>query len=101
MKFRTGFLVGAAVGAWAVRKAAELQNGQSGFSRPASPLGDEPAEKLKALSDIARERLSDLIEGPIGNLARDRIGELIGASLGSGRSGSRESVDVGGRWSDE
>jgi hypothetical protein len=31
------------------------------------------AEKVLALGDLARERASDLLRGPVGNLARERV----------------------------
>ncbi|MGO9558866.1 MAG: hypothetical protein ACLPQS_13155 [Acidimicrobiales bacterium] len=109
MKFKIGFLLGAAAGAWAVNKASEVQRGR----RPAAAMGsttsgaDEAAEKLRAISGLARERLSDLVEGPIGSMARDRIADLIGTSLSSNiRSGASSvngsstngAIDTDTRW---
>ncbi len=100
MRFKTGFVIGAAVGAWAARKAAGLAPG--GKQRPFAP--EEASEKLRALSGLARERLSDLVEGPIGTMARERMTDLLGASLSSAtteRGGSRSAesrpIDVSGR----
>ena len=107
MKFKTGFLLGAAAGAWAVNKASELQRGRRpAAARSNSAAAEEASEKLRALSGLARERLSDLVEGPIGNMARDRIADLIGSSLSGGRSSSsvnperngNGTIDTDARW---
>ncbi len=93
MKFKIGFLLGAAAGAWVANKASELQHGPD--ARPSMSAGstaDDAADKLKALTGLARERFSGFIEGPIGNAARDRLTDVIGASL----SGSRTSANVRG-----
>lgn len=105
MRFKTGFLIGAAVGAWAARKAGGAVSG-SGVAQ--SLGGDEAAEKLRALSGLAKERLSDIMEGPIGAVARERFTELIGASLGNksepSSSGQRKNgtspIDTSARWPD-
>ncbi len=95
MKFKTGFLLGAAAGAWAVNKASELRRGRrpSATKRSTTTGSDETAEKLRAISGLARERLSDLVEGPIGSMARERIADLIGASLSSNSRSSGSSVN--------
>ncbi len=98
MKFKTGFLLGAAAGAWAVSKASQLQRGGSAARGVAG--SEETAEKIRALSGLARERVADLVDGPFGTMARDRIAELIGASLG-GRSGrGNGTIDTNAHWPD-
>lgn len=85
MKFKTGFVLGAAAGVWAARKAGELAGGPS----KQLPFGSEEAgEKLRALSGLAKERLADIMDGPLGAKARDRVTELIGTSFGGSSSPS-------------
>ncbi|HLI45015.1 MAG TPA: hypothetical protein VKU92_11180 [Acidimicrobiales bacterium] len=116
MKFKTGFVLGAAAGAWAASKAAGLQRSRSTTAPRPTGLGDEAAEKLRALTGLARERLADIMDGPVAkvageraaNLARDRIVDLIGAgAAASMRPGSRSgasrshlngAIDANGRW---
>ena len=86
MKFKTGFVLGAAAGVWAVRKAERLSGG-AGKKRPFAP--EEASDKLRALSGLAKERLTDLVEGPVGAMARERVTELIGTSLSGPTSGRR------------
>lgn len=88
MKFKVGFLLGAAAGAWLANKASDLQHGDGRPATSPAVAADEAAAKLKALSGLARERLTDLIEGPIGTMARDRLTEAIGSSLSGARPGS-------------
>lgn len=110
MKFKTGFLIGAAAGAWAVKKAASLQPNRS-QEKGAPPGADEAAEKLRALSGLARERLSELIDGPLGTMARERVADLIGSSLGGvgntaesdrawsgGAKREEATIDASARW---
>jgi hypothetical protein len=108
MKFKVGFLLGAAAGVWAANKASELQHGP-GSARPATApppaTADEAAEKLKALSGLARERITTIAGGPLGNLARERLTEAISSSLSGARSngGSRrrngsDPIDTRGGW---
>lgn len=99
MKFKTGFLLGAAAGAWAVSKASQLQRGGSAPARGSSG-SDEAAEKIRALSGLARERVADLVDGPLGTMARDRIAELIGASLGGRSIRGDGTIDASARWPD-
>lgn len=107
MKFRTGFVLGVAAGAWAVNKASALQRGHRS-STTKGPTSEETAEKLRAISGLAKERLSDLVEGPLGEMARDRLTALIGTSLGgsagsgndrhSNGGGGRSTIDTTARW---
>jgi hypothetical protein len=102
VRFKTGFLIGAAVGAWAARKAGSAVS-SSGVAQ--SLGGDEAAEKLRALSGLAKERLGDIMDGPLGAVARERFADLIGASIGNkagsssqGKNGSP--IDASARWPD-
>ncbi|MHB1988708.1 MAG: hypothetical protein ACYCSF_12125 [Acidimicrobiales bacterium] len=90
MKFRTGFVMGVAAGAWAVNKASELRRSRRPLASTGSQgaAADEAAEKLRAFTGLAKERLSDLAEGPLGNIARERLADLIGSSLGGNASKS-------------
>ncbi|MHB8245563.1 MAG: hypothetical protein ACYDGN_09465 [Acidimicrobiales bacterium] len=100
MKFRTGFVVGAAVGAWAASKASGLQRGRRRPPAKGSgvPAADEAAEKLRAFSGLARERLADIVEGPLGNMARERIAEVISSTLSGAKSSGNGTVDTTARW---
>ncbi|MGH9129362.1 MAG: hypothetical protein ACRDY2_10475 [Acidimicrobiales bacterium] len=111
MKFKTGFLAGAAVGVWAANKAGQLQRlgigmksggqkGSKGSQRTSSATADQAAEKVKALGDLAKERLSGLIEGPLGEVARERVADLIHSSLSGGASSrsGEDPIDTKARW---
>jgi hypothetical protein len=87
MRFRAGFVVGCAVGGWAVVKVVQLQRPgvavhQNG-SRSAAPHPsvDLTVEKVRALGDLARERLTSILDSPVGETAKQRVTDLIGASL--------------------
>ena len=86
MRFRTGFVVGCAAGYYLTQKVRQLQaptvsrsqlgKSASAWSGRESPNGRVPelkAEKVLALGDLARARASDLLHGPVGNLARERV----------------------------
>jgi hypothetical protein len=88
VKFKTGFLLGAAAGAWAASKASELQKGRRPGSG-AGPVTEDAAERLRALTGLARERLAEVMEGPVGNAARERLADLIGSSISGAVRGSR------------
>lgn len=83
-----GFVAGCAVGVWAAAKAAQLQrlgvrpDRLSGLlsSRAATAGPEVKAEKLRALGDLAIERVTSLV-GDRGALKHDRIVGLIGSSL--------------------
>jgi hypothetical protein len=110
VKFKTGFFLGVAAGAWAANKASGLQRGGAGgaqklWARSAGASSEEAADKLRALTDLARERLAEVMDGPIGNLARERLTDLIGTSLGgpprgesSSTNGVNGSIDTTARW---
>ncbi len=61
-----GFLLGAVAGAWAASKATQLKQGSGeGPTRSLDGLyGDDAAEKLRAITGLARERIFGLIESP-------------------------------------
>jgi hypothetical protein len=85
MRFRTGFVVGCAAGFYLTHKARQLRapvgRRQLAFSpsewtrhNGTSPRVPElKAEKVLALGDLARERATDLLRGPVGKLARERV----------------------------
>ncbi len=86
MRFRTGFVVGCAAGFYLTRKARQLRAPILSRGQLAAPAAEWPAhsgpnargvelkaEKILALGDLARERASDLLHGPVGNLARERV----------------------------
>ena len=107
MKFKTAFVLGAAAGAWAVQKFSEMQHRPAGAGAGGGTAADEATEKLRAVTGLARERLSDLVEGPLGNMARERIADLIGTSLGAGKSSGRPTssdngtIDTTANWPNE
>jgi hypothetical protein len=100
--------MGAAAGAWAVNKASELQRGRRGapqkaWERPGGQAAEETAEKLRALTGLARERLSEVMEGPVGNIARERLADLISSSITGSRPGrtsanGSDTIDTTARW---
>jgi hypothetical protein len=98
MRFKTGFLVGCAAGVYLTQKARHLRAplaGRTWVEVPASgwrPPGgsgslaaDLTAEKVRALGDLARERASDLLRGPMGDLARERAIALFEGAIASQR----------------
>lgn len=98
MRFKVGFVMGCAMGFMAAQKASQLQQLGNGprRARPKAAAGRGESinsEKVKAISDLARARLQDLLESPIGGVTRDRVTELIGASLGASRA-----IDTTARW---
>jgi hypothetical protein len=98
MRFKTGFFLGCAAGAWAASKAAQLRHtdqSQSDWPRVASSRADSvsaeaTAERVRAIGDLARERFTGFLDGPIGGLARARMVEVLSASAGRA-NGRRES----------
>jgi len=95
MRFKTGFFLGCAAGAWVASKASQLTRGdkaQSEWPRAVSPrAGHENAEvnaeRGRALGDLARERLNGFLASPLGEMARDRLTGLVGSSSGRGNGG--------------
>jgi hypothetical protein len=95
MRFKTGFFLGCAAGAWAASKASQLKEGvnaQVDWPRVASSRAEHlsaeiSAERVRAFGDLARERLNGFLGSPLGELARDRLVDIVGASrvAGNGR----------------
>jgi hypothetical protein len=81
MRFKAGFVVGCAVGAWAVAKASHVQRPGVATGRRSSRDVDLTAEKVRAIGDLARERLTTFLDSPAGEAARERVTDLIGSSL--------------------
>ncbi|MGD0874988.1 MAG: hypothetical protein ABSA14_08345 [Acidimicrobiales bacterium] len=98
MRFRTGFVVGCAAGVYLTRKArqvhAPIASRQRsaptlewvGRSSPSVRAAELKAEKMLALGDLARERASDLLRGPVGNLARERVVAIFESAVSPRRS---------------
>jgi hypothetical protein len=99
MRFRTGFVVGCAAGFYLTKKARQLRAPIASRGQLASPTSDwsqhtSPnvraaelkAEKVLALGDLARERASDLLRGPVGNLARERVIALFESAVSPQRT---------------
>ncbi len=84
-------MLGAAAGAWAVSKASELRKARRTGAGTAS-AADDAAERLRALSGLARERLAEVMEGPIGTVARERLADIIGSSISGAVRGSGSSA---------
>jgi hypothetical protein len=95
MRFKTGFFLGCAAGAWAASKASQLKGGgnaQVDWPRVASSRAEHlsaevSAERVRALGDLARERLNGFLGSPLGEMARGRLTEIVSSSLfaGNGR----------------
>ncbi len=99
MRFKTGFVVGCAAGFYLTQKARQLRaplaargwgdatawdwRRQSG---PGTLAADLKAEKVRALGDLARERATDLLRGPVGDLARERAMALFEGAIASQRT---------------
>jgi len=91
MRFKTGFVLGCAAGAWAVSKASQLRPGERDRDKAewprASGSRDEgfeaAAERVRAIGDLARERVSGLLDSPLGGIARARVAEVL---TGAGRA---------------
>jgi hypothetical protein len=84
-----GFVAGCAVGVVAAVKAAQLQRvgvqpgerwPSSVNSRAAGVSAEVTAEKLRALGDLAKERVTGLV-GERGMAKHDRLAGLISSSL--------------------
>ncbi|MGO9332918.1 MAG: hypothetical protein ACLQCU_02480 [Acidimicrobiales bacterium] len=99
MRFRTGFVLGCAAGFYLTQKARRLRAPLAGRSPLTSPASDWlgrngpgvhaaelRAEKILALGDLARERASDLLRGPVGNLARERVIARFESAIASQRA---------------
>jgi len=90
MRFKTGFFIGCAAGAWAASKASQLKHtGQPradwprvASSRAESVNAEATAERVRVLGDLAREHLNGLLDSPLGGIARARMAEMFGSSPG-------------------
>jgi hypothetical protein len=89
MRFKAGFVLGCAAGAWAVSKASQMRRTDppsNSWPRVVSSRADmvnaeATVERLRAVGDLARERLGDLVDSQRRNVARDRVSSLL-SSLG-------------------
>jgi hypothetical protein len=99
MRFKTGFVVGCAAGVYLTQKARQLRTPLAGRTWVTAPAPDwrhqeAPgafsselrAEKVRALGDLARERATDLLRGPVGDLARERVIALFGGAIATQRA---------------
>ena len=99
MRFKTGFFVGCAAGFYLTQKARELRLPLAGRTWVTGPPSDRrrsdgtgafaadvTAEKVRALGDLARERASDLLRGPVGDLARERVIALFESAIAAQRA---------------
>jgi hypothetical protein len=99
MRFRTGFVVGCAAGFYLTRKARQLRAPIPSRGELAAPASERlehngpnvravelKAEKVLALGDLARERASDLLRGPVGNLARERVIAIFESAISPQRA---------------
>jgi hypothetical protein len=95
MRFKTGFLVGCAAGAWAVSKASQLRHTDAAQADWPTAAGSQAehvnveaaSERVRALGDLARERFNGFLESPLGGVARDRLAEMVSSSLGRNNGG--------------
>ena len=100
MRFKTGFVVGCAAGFYLTQKARSLAAPLNGRDRQSASGADwQPrhdgilvsevrVEKVRALGDLARERATDLLRGPVGDLARERVIALFEGAVASQRAGA-------------
>lgn len=90
MRFKTGFFLGCAAGAWAASKASDLKRADQPradwprvvSSRVESVNAEATAERVRAIGDLARERFSGFLGTPLGGVARARMTELVTSSIG-------------------
>jgi len=96
MRFKTGFFLGCAAGAWAVGKASHLKRSDDteaewptvASSRAEHMSAEATAERVRAFGDLAKERFNGFLESPIGGMARDRLADMVGSSLGRNNGGN-------------
>jgi hypothetical protein len=89
MRFKIGFVVGCAAGAWAASKVAELRHVETPDnswprvvgSRAKNLSAEVAADKVRAVSDLARERMNFLMDSQLGGVARQRVTEIITTTL--------------------
>ncbi len=85
MGFKVGLALGCAVGVLAAVKAAELRRlgvGAELGQRRKKPVPQATAARVRAVGDLARERVVSMLEGPSQEAALDRVTSLLGSSLG-------------------
>jgi hypothetical protein len=104
MRFKAGFVVGCAAGVWAASKASHLRHptrDQGSWPRVVNSRADLvgaggsdlAVERLRALFDLARERVGDVFEGQFHSIARDRASSVLNGAL----AGDSEADDWSGR----
>ncbi|MGH9304180.1 MAG: hypothetical protein ACRDZ5_07180 [Acidimicrobiales bacterium] len=83
MRFKFGFMVGCAAGAWAVSKVVQLRKVGivPGAASRSNGTGDLTAEKARAIGDLAKERLTTFLDSPAGGVAMRRFTEVVADSL--------------------
>jgi len=99
MRFKTGFVLGCAAGAWAASKTAQLRYADRPkpdsprvvSSRAPSLSADATAERARALGEIARGRFTVFLESPLGGAARARVVEMLTSPAGRGNGERRQS----------
>jgi hypothetical protein len=101
MRFKVGFFLGCAAGAWAASKASQLRRtepGRGDWPRVASSRIDAvnaeaTAERVRAIGDLARERLTGFLDSPIGDAARARVAEMLTSAGGRANGAHRRASD--------
>jgi hypothetical protein len=101
VRFKTGFVVGCAAGYYLTERLRRLKAPLAGRTLVTAPSSGWPLrngagglsteitpEKLRAITDLARERATDLLQGPLGSQARDRAMALFEETLTAVKSGS-------------
>jgi hypothetical protein len=99
MRFKTGFVLGCAAGAWAASKAAQVRRGgrpgdesadwpQAGASWAQFETTESSSGRQRPLGDLARERLTVFLDSPLGDRARARVVEMLTTAPGR-RNGVR------------
>jgi hypothetical protein len=90
MRFKMGFFLGCAAGAWVASKASQLKQTDQpradwprvASSRAEMVNAEATAEKVRVLGDLARERFNGFLDSPLGAIARERIAEIRSSSVG-------------------
>jgi hypothetical protein len=90
MRFKVGFFLGCAAGAWAASKASQLKQSDQpradwprvASSRADAVASDATAERVRALGELARERVNGFLDSPLGGIARARMAEMLSSSSG-------------------
>jgi len=97
MRFKVGFFLGCAAGAWAASKASQLRHTDQpkadwprvASSRAESVNAEATVERVRAFGDLARGRFTGFIESPLGGFARARMVEMMSASGDREAAGER------------